>query len=196
MLESTQLVERVEDALRKRRPIYRVAEPILRTHHLLVGPYEADLVGGAGMRIWRENADTVASNIYGPHLEELARQWCRWHAEPQTLGGRSSAVQPATLGCREHRCVHELDAVVIQKQPFESDVILGIGEVKAGNRPVDEGELARLEHLRGLLPPERVAGVPRLLLVSRAGFTRSLRVAAGSRDDVVLVDIARLYHGG
>jgi hypothetical protein len=195
VLESTQLVERVEDALRKRRPYYRVAEPILRTHDLLVGPYEADLVGGAGRQVWRENSDTVASRIYGPHLEELARQWCRWHAAPDTLGGPASAVQPATVACREHRCAHELDAVVLWRRPFEPDVVLAIGEVKSTTRPVDEPELARLAHLAALLPADRVAEPPRLLLFSRAGFTARLRRAAAARGDVALIDLDRLYHG-
>jgi hypothetical protein len=195
-LESTQLIERVDDALRKRRPYYRVAEPILRTHHLLVGPFEADLVGGAGRQIWRENADTVASRIYGPHLEELARQWCRWHAAPDTLGGPASAAQAATVACREHRCAHELDVVVLRKRPFEPDVVLAIGEVKSTVRPVDEPELDRLVHLGELLPPDRVAVPPRLLLFSRAGFTSRLRRTAQARGDVALVDLDRLYHGG
>ncbi|HEY8472551.1 MAG TPA: ATP-binding protein [Natronosporangium sp.] len=195
VLESTQLIERVEDPLRKRRPYYRIAEPMLRTHHLLVGPHEADLVGGAGRRVWQECADLVASRIYGPHLEELARQWCHWYADPATLGGRASTVRPATIACPTHRRSHELDVVVVERRPYESDVVRAIGEVKSTTGKVDGDQLARLEHLRELLPADRLAGPPRLLLFSRGGFTKPLQRTAASRDDVELVDMRRLYHG-
>lgn len=196
VLERTQLIERAQDALRRRRPSYRIAEPILRTHQLLVGPNEADLVGGAGDRVWREHADTVTTKIYGPHFEELARQWCRWHAAPETLGGRPSTVLATTLNCPAHQRTHELDAVVIARRPNESDTVLAIGEAKATSAVVDTGELHRLEHIRELLPAEKVDGPPRLLLFSRTGFTSELRAAATRRDDVVLVDVTRLYHDG
>ncbi len=195
VLESTQLIERVDDAIRARRPVYRIAEPVLRTHQLLVGPNEPDLVGGAGARVWEESADTVSSKIYGPHLEELARQWCRWHASRDTLGGVASVVQPAVLPCQRHRSAHELDVVVTHKRPNENNLIVAIGEAKSNTEPVDGAELVRLEHLRELLPPERVAAEPTLLLFSRTGFTRELLSAAKQRPDVQLADLNRLYHG-
>ena len=195
VLESTQLIERVDDGLRARRPVYRIAEPMIRTHQLLIGPNESTLIGGAGEQVWQENADTVTRKIYGPHFEELARQWCRWHAQPDTLGGRASTVQSATLACRNHRAPHELDLVVRQRIPGESDRILAIGEAKSTTRPVGDGELARLEHIRTLLPEERLAVPPKLLLFSRSGFTTKLRATTAGRTDVHLIDIDRIYHG-
>jgi uncharacterized protein len=94
VLEQTQLIERVDDAFRRRRPVYRIAEPVLRLHQLIIAPNEPDLVGGAGSRVWQDSADTVRAKIYGPHFEELARQWCLWHADQDTLGDRPSVVQP------------------------------------------------------------------------------------------------------
>lgn len=196
MLEQTQLVERVEDALRQRRPVYRIAEPVLRLHQLIIAPNEADLVGHAAARVWADNADTVQSKIYGPHFEELARQWCLWHAEPETLGDRPSLVQGATVACARHRESHELDVVVSRKRPGHRDVLLAIGEAKNTTRPVGDGELDRLEHLRELLPSDRVESPPRLLLFSRNGFTAELRRSTAGRRDVALVDLDRLYRGG
>ncbi|MGH3662622.1 MAG: AAA family ATPase, partial [Micromonosporaceae bacterium] len=68
-------------------------------------------------------------------------------------------------------------------------------EAKSNTEPVDGAELVRLEHLRELLPPERVAAEPTLLLFSRTGFTRELLSAAKQRPDVQLADLNRLYHG-
>jgi uncharacterized protein len=196
VLEQTQLVERVEDAFRQRRPVYRIAEPILRLHQLIIAPNEADLVGGAGRRVWEDVADTVNARIYGPHFEELARQWCLWHAEPGTLGGRASTVQSATIPCATHRQGHELDVVVTRKRPGESNLVLAIGEAKSTRTPVSEVELRRLEHIRGLVPTDRVGSLPRLLLFSRNGFTPALTRESETRGDVELVDLNRLYGGG
>jgi AAA+ ATPase superfamily predicted ATPase len=195
VLEQAQLVERVEDAFRQRRPVYRIAEPILRLHQLLIAPNEADLVGGAGQRVWQDSADTIRAKVYGPHFEELARQWCLWHAGSDTLSGRPSVVQSAVLACAAHRQNHELDVVAIRKRPGEGDVVLAIGEAKSTQSAVGEAELDRLEHLRGLIPPDRSDGPPRLLLFSRSGFTDELRRRCIERRDVELVDLARLYAG-
>lgn len=195
VLARTRLIERADDAFRQRRPVFRLAEPIIRTHQLLVGPYEADLVGGAGERVWGECADTVSSKIYGPHFEELARQWCLWHAGRETLDGHASSVRSATLPCAVHREQHELDVVVEQRRPGERDLLLAIGEAKSTGRLVGQSELARLDHLRELIPPDRVPSDLRLLLFSRSGFTTELRAAASARPGVELVGLDRLYHG-
>jgi uncharacterized protein len=195
VLEQTQLIDRVDDAFRQRRPVYRIAEPVLRLHQLVIAPNEADLVGGAGLRVWEDIADTVNAKIYGPHFEELAREWCLWHADPQTLGGRGSTVRSATLSCAAHRQGHELDVVVTRKRPGESNVVLAIGEAKRTRAPVSEAELRRLEHIRSLVPADRIDPPPRLLLFSRNGFTTALQREAANRGDVELVDLIRMYEG-
>lgn len=196
VLEQAQLIERVDDAFRQRRPVYRIAEPILRLHQLLIAPNEPDLIGGGADRVWRDSADTVRSKIYGPHFEELARQWCLRYAEPETLGDRPSVVQSATLACAAHRQGHDLDVVVSRRRPGLRDVVLAVGEAKSTVAPVGEAALARLEHLRTLVPTDRYEAPPRLLLFSRTGFTAELRAAAAGRRDLELVDLERLYHGG
>jgi len=195
VLEHIQLIERVQDALQPRRPVYHIAEPVIRLHQLIVRRNEAALVAGHGSAVWESAADTVAAKIYGPHLELLARQWCLLHAATGTLGGRPNQVRPATIPCREHRQGHEIDVVASSAPAFEPERILAIGEAKAGVKPVPAAELARLDHLRQLLPTTLVAEQPRLLLFARAGFSPELRRAAAARADVELVDMQRLYAG-
>lgn len=60
---------------------------------------------------------------------------------------------------------------------------------------MDAGQLGRLEHVRALLPVDRVAGPPRLLLFSRSGFAAGLVGEAAARSDVELVDLERIYRG-
>jgi hypothetical protein len=175
--------------------VYRVAEPAIRFHQLIIARNEALLALRQGARVWRSSTDTVGSKIYGPHFEDLAREWCLAHANPETLGGLPSLVRPATLACRAHRQGHQLDVVAVRATPGEPDRILAIGEAKAATKPVDLPELGRLEHIRELLPADRVDAPSRLLLFARSGFTAALRRAAAGRSDLELVDLERLYQG-
>jgi uncharacterized protein len=194
-LEDIGLLERVEDAFRSRRSVYRIADPLIRLNQLVIQRAEGRLIRHEGPRVWREAADTVACKIYGPHLEDLAREWALAHAAEQTIGGRASWVRPAVLPCQAHREGHELDLVAVASMPYEADRVLAIGEVKATARPVDLPAAERLEHLRALLPPDRVGTPPKLLLVGRQGFTNRLIELAARRPDLELVDIQRLYQG-
>jgi DNA-binding transcriptional ArsR family regulator len=194
VLEELRLVAKVEDALRPRRPIYELSEPIIRFHQLLIRPREHLLAAGAGARVWRDAADTVTSKIFGPHMESICREWVLLHASSQVLGGQPNEVRPATIACREHGVGHEIDLVALSEVPHEPKRVLAIGEAKATAKLVGDGELKRLEHLRDLLPG--LAGEQvKLLLFSRSGFTKELVAAAARRSDVELVDIERLYGG-
>ena len=105
-------------------------------------------------------------------------------------------MRPATVACREHKAGHELDVVALSDLLHEPVRVLAIGEVKATEKPVGDGELTRLEHLRELLPSDKVKGQVKLLLFTRSGFTRELRQTCASRGDVALIDLPRLYYGG
>lgn len=195
MLERVHLVRRVDDALRSRRPLYQVSEPLIRLQHLIIRPFESRLTGRGRARVWEQAQDTVESLIYGPHLEELARSWCIDFAAPETLGGLPSRSEPALVACREHKENHELDVVVSADPPREKSRILAIGEVKATSWKVGLNQLRRLRHIRSLLPASALAGEPKLLLFSRQGFTQDLIAEAGTSAEVELIDLHRLYQG-
>jgi hypothetical protein len=81
-LQDIGLIEHLDDALRGKRSMFRIAEPIVRLHQLITSRYEPELVAGRAERVWQRSAPTVAARIYGPHFEDLARQWClRYAAE-------------------------------------------------------------------------------------------------------------------
>lgn len=193
-LEQVGLIARCEDAFRDRRGTYRISDPLIRLHQLVIGPNDRLLVRGRATEVWAATADTVAAKIYGPHLEDLAREWCLSHASAGTLGGPAHDVLPATVACREHRRGHEIDVVVIAATPGTARRILAIGEAKSTRQPVDTAAVHRLDHLRDLVTP-KAEDRPGLLLFSRAGFAADARRLAASRDDVELVDLDRLYRG-
>jgi AAA+ ATPase superfamily predicted ATPase len=193
-LQDIGLIEHLDDALRAKRSAFRTTEPVVRLHQLVTSRYEPELVAGRADRVWARAAHTVDSKIYGPHFEDLARQWCLYHATEETLGGIAGAVRPTEIACREHRGGHEVDIVAIE-DPGAGDRITAIGEAKDTNAPVDIRQLRRLEHLRGMLPAGRVEQLPKLLLFSRTGFTPDLADESARRPDIELVGLDRLYRG-
>lgn len=194
-LEDIGLIEHIEDALRDKRGVFRIAEPIVRLHQLVVGRREPELVAGRARQVWDSAADTVASKIYGPHFEDLARRWCLRYAASETVGGLAASVRPTQVACQTHRRGHELDVVVTEAVPHGRDKIIAIGEAKATTGPVGLGHLARLEHVRALLPGSLSENAPKILLFSVGPFTADLARATAQRADVELVDLRRLYAG-
>lgn len=194
-LQDIGLVEQIDDGLRDKRSVFRIAEPVVRFHQLIIQRHEPELVAGRAERVWEAVRDTVAGKIYGPHFEDLARRWCFEHAEPETLGGTAMYVRPSEIACREHQRGHELDLVVTTSAAWEPDRVTAIGEAKGTAGPIGIAQLERLEHLRGLLPAAKVGSLPKLLLFARSGFTEDLTRAAQARPDVELIDVKRLYQG-
>jgi AAA+ ATPase superfamily predicted ATPase len=191
VLEETRLIVRSRDALRENRATYRIAEPMLRFHQLVIAPNESRLTRRDGERIWAQLADTVSSRIYGPHFEDLAREWSMQHASLDTLGGTASQVGRTEINCSEHRHQHELDVVAIERPPNSGERVLAIGEAKWRSEPVGLRELQRLRHIRGVMNQPAA----RLLLFSREGFDPDLATEAYRARDIELVDMDRLYSG-
>ena len=192
VLTAAGLVAPLDDALRQRRTTYRIAEPVLRLHQLVIAPHQQRLARHRGAQVWAEAEAAVASNVYGPHFEDLCRTWCLEHATPATLGGAASTAAPTVLACREHGG-HEVDVVVAATGPEGARATVALGEAKWRSTPVARDQVARLEHVRDLMGLSRAT---RLLLFSRRGFTAGVRAVAADRGDVELVDLARLYAGG
>jgi len=137
--------------------------------------------------------------VLGPHFEQLAREWTGRIATSATLGGPVGITGQAVVNDPAGRAQRELDVVALAEgEPLhpKQATIQAIGEAKAATRSRGVEDLARLERVRSVLG-ERGHHVTatRLLLFSRTGFTAGLAEAARRREDVELVDIARLYRG-
>lgn len=185
VLEDTRLITRLANPLHQRRSTYRIAEPMVRFHHLITAPNEARLTRQQARTVWGGVQATVDSKIYGPHLEDLAREWTMFHADPDTLGGTPQSVGAADIGCRHHRG-HQVDVVATV-----GGRIIALGESKW--RRLTLADLERLRHIRDITPN---AGGARLLLFTAQAADRQLRAAADAAGEVALVDLERLYTGG
>jgi uncharacterized protein len=188
------LIERLQDPLNVERSVCVIVKPIVRLHQLVIAPNEPELAAGQAGRVWARSQPTVRARIYRPHFASVARQWCLRHADKGTLGGVARGARLTGIGCREHRQEHELEAVIVE-EPVATGRVMAIGETNETDGPMDAGQLRPLEHLRALLPGERVGQPPRLLLFSRSGFTAGLVEEAAARSDVELISLERIYDG-
>lgn len=185
-LETLGLAARSDDLLRRGRPSWSIADPLLRFYAALLRPRWELVERADPERLSRALADPWRAQVLGPHLETLSREWARTHAEPGTLGGVPLTVGFGTVDDPDARARHEVDVVVLGEQSR----ILAIGEAKL--RAIGARDRDRLARVRDLLRARGGADErTRLLLFSATGFDPGM--ATG---DTELVDLPRLYAGG
>ncbi|MPZ89676.1 MAG: ATP-binding protein [Nitriliruptorales bacterium] len=191
VLEDAGLIVREQDALRRARSRYRIAEPLITFYHAVIRPERSRLQRPeAAAAVWSDSQERFASNVLGPNFEQLCRWWTATHASPHTLGGQPTRVGSGVINDARQKARHELDVVATDS----SGRILAIGEAKVGT-VMNEGQLSRLERIRDLLVQTgHDAGDARLLCCSARGFTPPLQQAA-TTGRATLVDLARIYTG-
>lgn len=197
VLQDVGMITHEADAFRANRSSYRIAEPLVTFYHAVMRPNWGALERpGRAAAIWQRAQPTFMSKVVGPHFEELARQWARWHASPDTHGGHPTLVASGTVNDPANRTTHDVDIAVLGDPGTGRRSILSIGEAK-WNTTMTLGHLERLQHIRGLLtahPTTPATANTRIALYSATGFTPDLHQAA-RRGEVTLVDLHRLYHG-
>lgn len=187
-------VARDEDALRRRRPTYRIAEPIVRFHHVVTRRDLARFEERRAQEAWNDAQTRFATHVLGPHFKDIARQWTIRHASERTTGGRLARVGSTQVNDPAGRSRAEVDVVGIRAG--DSPEVGLLGEAKFSTAPVDVGVLGRLERAQDLLAKHAtVSQDAKLALFSASGFDRALLAAARGREDVELVDLERLYAG-
>lgn len=197
VLEETGFVVRDDDVLRQRRPVYRLADPIVRFAHAVIRPDLARFEERLGAEAWVAAADRFRSQVLGPHFEDLARSFTLRHASASTLGGRPARVGAAVVNDAAGRAQHQVDVVATARGSGEKTRVLLLGEAKYTNTARTLADLRRLEHVRALLARRDGLDADHagLAVFAAGGFDRHLRAAAENRTDVVLVDLDRLYTG-
>ncbi len=195
-LEEAGFVTRLDDALRARRPIYRLSDPIVRFHHVVTRKDMARFEDRRVEDAWDDARPRFATHVLGPHFEDLAREFAARFAAATTVGGRLAAVGPAVVNDAAGRTQHEVDVVGVGRARSGEERVLCLGEAKHTAAKRTLADVARLERVRALVAQKRPeAAGARLLLFSAAGFDRNLLEAAGRRPDVELIDLDRLYDG-
>jgi hypothetical protein len=181
-------LDKHDDVLRQRRPVYHIADPVIRFHQVVRHPRVALFEDRRGAEAWADCQPSFESLVLGPHFEQLAREHVRRVGET-LIGVPVVTVGTTVVNDREHRAAHELDIVALGPGTGPNRrTIAAIGEAKL--RDLDLGDLDRLERIRTMLQSAEHAHV---VLVSASGFTRSLVTVAAERADVHLVDLEDVY---
>ena len=145
--------------------------------------------------MWADSRDRFETQVLGPHLEHLCRVWAAELADDATFGGPVASLSSGVVNDATHRRALQVDVAVYGGVQERGSRLLSVGEVKWGRR-MGEGDLRRLERVRKLLEARGDVDGPVLLACySGGGFTHELHRLVSQREDVVLVDLERLYHG-
>ncbi len=195
-LEEVGFVTRSDDALRSRRPIYGLADPIIRFHHVVTRRDLARFEDGRAGEAWPDAQPRFTTHVLGPHFEHIAREFSFRFADPATTGGEPATVGAAVVNDAKARAQHELDVVVLGRDRRGATPVLAIGEAKHTNKRRTLSDLERLQRIRELLADKgEPARGAKLLLFSAAGFDRNLERVSAERSDVELIDLERIYRG-
>lgn len=195
-LEDAGFVLATDDALRSRRPIYRIADPIVRFHHVVTRRDLARFEDRRTTEAWEDAQPRFRTHVLGPHFENLAREFTFRFASTATVGGQVASVGPAVVNDTTRRTQHEVDVVALGREQDGSSHVLAIGEAKHTTSKRTLSDLARLDELRELIAKKQPSTLSsKLLLFSASGFERNLTTAADDRADVELIDTDRLYNG-
>lgn len=195
-------VVRDHDLLTTRRPTYRIADPIVRFHHLVTRRHMALLEDRRADDVWSRSVATYRSNVVGPHFESICRRWVNRYASPETLGGPTGPAHRLQINDRDRRRSFELDIAAAAVEPVHHGsrrlrvAVQVMGEAKATR--LDTTDLDRLDRITDLLAThKRISPAPTIkrLLFSLEGFTPDLCTTARQRPDVELVSLNRLYKG-
>jgi AAA+ ATPase superfamily predicted ATPase len=195
-LEEVGFIIRRDDQLRSRRPLYSIADPIVRFHHVVTRRDIARFEDRRTELAWTDAQPRFSTHVLGPHFEQLAREFSFRFASANTLGGTAATVGPAVVNDAKKRAQHELDVVVLGREPHGASRVLALGEAKHTTARRTLHDLDRLDHIRTIVAAKHpTAADAKVLLFSATGFDAPLRRKAAERGDIELVDLDRIYRG-
>ncbi|MBF6296940.1 ATP-binding protein [Nocardia amamiensis] len=194
VLEDVGLLYRDADIFRDNRSAYRISEPLIRFYHAIMRPVWDQLERpGSANRVWRASGRRFASNVLGPHFEQICRDWALHHADPELFAEIPAKVGHGVVHDARTRTNYEIDVAVIGISDRGKPPLLAIGEAK-WNDTMGQGHLDRLRHIRDVVARNGRYDTSRtrLLCFTGGGFNDNAR-RAGESGDVTLIDLPTLY---
>lgn len=196
VLESAGFLTKVEDMLTQKRPLYYIADPIIRFAEVVIEPYRSLLEEREVESVWARAEHAFSAQVLGPHFEQLALSWTA-HYSGDRWGEELGRVGPTVVNDPLGKSQYQVDVLALSdsRQHLDANArIAVIGEAKSTNKARGLADLARLERIRGLLIDRGWnAGEARLALFSKEGFDPNLSQAAAERTDLHLIDLKMLY---
>ncbi|WP_106403206.1 AAA family ATPase [Actinocorallia populi] len=191
VLEDCGLLRRDPDLFHSGKSHYRIAEPLITFYQVVMRPQWGLLESGRAALVWNAAKARFASQVAGPHFEELCRRFAVTDQATELWGDLPAEVGSGVLTDHKMRAKLELDVVVLaQADPGERRRVLSIGEAKWG-KTMGPSDVARLARARELLTERGYDTTDtRLVCYSGASFTGDL---ADSPETPILLGIADLY---
>jgi hypothetical protein len=149
---------------------------------------------GSAARVWQASRRRFASNVLGPHFEQVCRDWALHHADPDLFGGLPAKVGHGVVTDPQARASNEIDVAIVGIADGTKPPMLAIGEAK-WNDSMGAAHLDRLRHVRQLITRAGRYDTSdcKLLCFSGAGFNDKIRAVANAAPDVRLIDLPTLY---
>ncbi len=187
VLEDLGLISKLDDMLRSNRPLYRVAEPVLRFYHAVMRPNWARLETNNNRQVWLESQPSFKSAVLGPHFEHLTRVW---YPNSKTLRFPTGKIGHGVVNDPSNKTSHQLDLIAFEAGGENKPHIVAVGEAKLG-QTLSRGDLDRLKRIAALIQSRTGYSMQdcQYVLASDGGFTENLT----KEQDVVLADLATLY---
>lgn len=199
VLISAGFVTRRDDLLLDRRPSLCLTDRIVQFHDLVVTPRLSAFEDRRPLAAWEQAQPSLRSQLYGPAFEDLAREWTRRYAAPETLGGEVGEIGSTVINDSRNKTQHEVDVVALaagQRRRSGRPQIRIIGEAKDSDRPRTMADVDRLDHIRGAFEHKGIdVSGSKLLLFGRNGFTPDVNALATRRNDLELIDLDRIRYG-
>lgn len=173
-----------------------LVDPLIRFSQVVIRPDRARYEDRRAHETFVAARPRFRSNVLGPRLEELSREFTSLHAAEETTGGPVGRVASTVIDDPGGRTRHEVDIVALAPGSGEPRPrVRLLGEAKL--RRLGLADLERLDRVRALVGARGRADVAtaRLALFSAEGFAVELVDAARARPDVELIDLERLLHG-
>jgi hypothetical protein len=144
LLEDAGLLRREPDVFRAGRTSYRVTDPLVAFHHVVMRPRWAHLECGRAAEVWKD-----AHVRFAGHVAVHFAQLCREHA-PALVGGQIGHVGTGVVADTRDGPVPVDLAVLAPAVPAEPPRILALG-VTSWTRPLGAADAARLHRARAVL---------------------------------------------
>ncbi|MFF0308070.1 ATP-binding protein [Streptosporangium sp. NPDC004379] len=182
VLGDSHLLVKEHDLFRPNRSYYRVAEPLVTFYQAIMAREWSRLERGDAATVWRGSRARFLSQVVGPHIEMLCREYAL--SSDAEAGEVGSGVVPDPAG----RTQIQIDVAVLAPADHgRPRRVLSLGEVK-WDRVMGAEHVARLRRARDLLTAKGFDTRDTVLTCySGAGFSTE---ASG---DVRLVTLDDLY---
>ncbi len=198
ILVSAGFLLREDDVLLQKKPVYFIADPVVRFSEVVLDPYRSLLEERDIATTWERAAPAYSSLVLGPHFERMAVEWTARHSGDR-WGQPVGEVGPTVVNDPEGRAQHQLDVVALPRGVARHTAgahVVVLGEAKSSNRQRTLADIERLEGIRSLLAARGAdTEGAQLALFGREGFDSKLQRAAAKRSDMHLIDLNTLYTG-